>query len=377
VSAIKQPYTDCLTNKNNLKSSDLHTQGHTKTIINIRTHTMKQRQWLLLATLGCWWMTTSEAAPASPEPQIYQQPDDSDTPELYLHGDERYAWLSDAKGYTVLRDNSGWYVYAQKTETGDLESAGARVGRVNPKKLGLDPNLIHDHAFEEDEEEVQRRHLRGRPEVSLCQHEATVMNPCYLKQMALLVRFNDHGSRNLPAPEDIDILFIHNGPTGSSTASSGSIANIHWANSFDTFVLDTRVSPWQHISKTEAYAAQGNNGFNFAETRECWAEALQMYAGSLTEHGLEQFDGDNDGFIDGMAIVHSGVAAESNGNDCETGAAFNNRIWSHAVPQAPKFEFLSESNIDLGGIKVGRFYVFSGIFGKCPPDGIGGQWHTG
>jgi M6 family metalloprotease-like protein len=340
------------------------------------------KHWFLRSALLLFLSTAVNSAPASPLPNVYKQPDGTDTPEIYLHGDEKYSWLSDAKGYTVLRDDSGWYVYAKKTASGWLESAGARVGKVNPKKMGLKPDLLDDKAFEEEsveEEESFRRRL-GQPENRLCKDSATEQNPCYLKQLALLVRFKDHTDRKLPSPEEIDILFNHNGPTGNSTARTGSVADIYRANSFDTFVLDTHVSPWQHISKTEAYAAGGKNGFNLQSTRECWAEALNMYAQSLTADGLNQFDGDEDGstkdgFIDGMAVVHSGVAAEEQGEDCETGAIFVNRIWSHAVPQSNAFEFLSNNDYDLG-IKVGRFYVISGVHKTCPPGGAFTQWDT-
>jgi M6 family metalloprotease-like protein len=331
------------------------------------------------------------AAPASPLPQVYRQPDGSSTPELYLNGDEHYAWLSDPKGYTVIQDEQGWYVYAQKTSDGNLISAGTRVGHVNPKKMGLAPQLLHDHAFAEqvdadmllqDDDPLgvhhhgRRSHHRSlgvRPEVSLCTHVGTALNPCYLKQLALLVRFHDHQDRELPSPEEIDILFNHNGPTGTGTASTGSISDLYRANSFDTFVMDTHVTPWMDISITEAYASDGQQGFNKAPTREAWAAAMVKYAGMVSD-GLGQFDADGDGYFDGLAIVHSGVAAESNGPDCETGSTFNNRIWSHAVPKSWEFDFLKGTSVD---IKVGRFYVFSGVLGTCPPGGAFTAWDSG
>jgi M6 family metalloprotease-like protein len=341
----------------------------------------------LLPTLS--WLLASiavGATPSSPKASVYKQPNGNDTPELFLNGDERYAWWSDSSGYTVVRDELENFVYAQRTTEGALESTGIKVGEADPEVFGVEPNLMPDYALidqemEMDEEESFRRNrdrrLGGRVIVKKCEHDASDAEPCYYKQLALLVRFSDHVHRELPSPEDIDILFNHNGPTGDSAASTGSIADVYRSNSFDTFVLDTHVTPWQDIDCTEEYASQGKNGFNFAETRECWAKALKKYAESLTDHGLEVFDANNDSFLDGLVIVHSGAAAEDNDADCETGALFNNRIWSHAVPQAPNFEFLSNNNIDLGGIKVGRFYVFSGVYGSCPPGGPGDQWDAG
>ncbi|KAG7364454.1 peptidase M6 [Nitzschia inconspicua] len=327
----------------------------------------------LFAALLFLGSTCVEAAPASPFPNVYEQPDGSKTPYLYLNGDERYAWLHDEEGYTVMVDESGWYVYAQSDGNGGLESAGARVGKVKPEKLNLEKYLLHETAFEqqdEEREETRRRRLKGMEHQQLCDEP-----PCHLKQLALLVRFADHADRKLPAPEEIDVFFNHNGPKESGTASTGSVADVYRANSFDNFVIDTHVTPWITISKEEKYAAQGKNGFNFKETRECWAEALKKYADQdLAEGGLARFDDDGDGYIDALAIVTSGVAAEVNELDCETKAPFNQRIWSHAAPKAPNFEFLSENNIRIGKLKVGRFYVISGVYSSCPPTGPGGQF---
>jgi M6 family metalloprotease-like protein len=337
----------------------------------------------LLPILTCLSISTSVGATsASPKSGVYKQPDGSNTPALFLNGDERYAWWSDSAAYTVVRDAFGNFVYAQKTAKGELESSGIRVGEADPQNAGLEPNLMPDHTDREEdmiiqeEESFRLRRLGGRAVVQMCEHKATVTDPCYYKQLALLVRFSDHIHRQLPSPEEMYVLFNHNGPTGNSTASTGSISDAYRSNSFDTFVLDTHVTPWMDIACTEEYASQGKNGFNFVETRECWSQALKKYADSLTDHGLEVFDKNGDSFLDGLVIVHSGAAAEENDPDCETNAVFNNRIWSHAVPQASNFEFLAENNIDLG-IKVGRFYVFSSVYGSCPPGGPGHQWDAG
>lgn len=329
---------------------------------------------VLLLALG---LACVECAPASPFPNVYEQPDGSKTPALYLNGDERYAWLHDEEGYTVMVDENGWYVYAQSDGNGGLESAGARVGKVKPGKLNLQKYLLHENAFEEDEDGEEdstrfRRRLGGMEFQHLCDEP-----PCHLKQLALLVRFADHTTRKLPSPEEIDIFFNHNGPTESGTASTGSVADVYRANSYDNFVVDTHVTPWITISKEEKYAAQGKNGFNFKETRECWAEALKKYAEQdVAEGGLARFDDDGDGYIDALAIVTSGVPAEVNDVDCETKAPFNQRIWSHAAPKAPNFEFLSENGVKIGNLKVGRFYVIGGVYSSCPPTGPGGQFEA-
>jgi len=99
---------------------------------------------LAISVVMPFQLQMTHAMPANPEPLNYEQPDGSETPLIYLRGDARHNWMEDSKGYTVLEDTDGWYVYAKK-EGGRLVSSGARVGFVNPKKMGLLPNLMDDH----------------------------------------------------------------------------------------------------------------------------------------------------------------------------------------------------------------------------------------
>ena len=339
--------------------------------------------WLLLLAI----LDVVHSAPATQRPAVFQQPDGTSTPPLHLSGDERYSWLTDGNGYTVIKDDQGWYVYAKKTPEGTLVSAGVRVGHVNPKKLGLQPQVLHDsvdqiydaHDTLIDEKHFDnfRRGLQPSPISTQCTVKGTATNPCYLKQLALLVQFGDHSNRKLPPPESIYILFNRNGAGNNETGSSGSVSDVYRANSLDTYVIDTHVTPWQQITTTELYASGGQNGFNLPQTREAWKEAMLTYVQNFKadlQHALDEFDTNNDGYLDSLVIVHSGVPAEENGIDCETGHDYKDRIWSHAVPKSWEFDFLADTDL---GIHVGRFFVVSAVSGICPPTGAGGQWDTG
>jgi hypothetical protein len=111
------------------------------------------------------------AAPANPNGHIHTQPDGSATPTLFLNGNQHHAWMSDAKGYTVMKDEQGWYVYGKKEE-GGITSAGVRVGHFNPKKLGLVPQLQHNvelrRGLVHEHKEAEHRNLIAVPEKALC-----------------------------------------------------------------------------------------------------------------------------------------------------------------------------------------------------------------
>lgn len=83
------------------------------------------------------------------------------------------------------------------------------------------------------------------------------------------------------------------------------------ANSYDSFVLESVISPWIKVNRTELQTVSTNKGLNTYDTRLTWNEALWRL-----EHmgvDLTAFDSDGDGVIDCLVLLHSGVASEANG----------------------------------------------------------------
>lgn len=155
------------------------------------------RLFTLALVLSVAW-----GAPASPNGRIYKQPDGSETPMLFLKGDQHYAWMADGntgKDYTVLKDKGGWWVYAKK-EDGELVSSGVRVGKGNPKKLGIEPELktdldrrpVNNLLQHDDGTSKDHRELINVPDSALCNYEGTTNNPCRLRGLVVLIRFADH-----------------------------------------------------------------------------------------------------------------------------------------------------------------------------------------
>lgn len=318
-------------------------------------------------------LSTALAAPANPEPSVYFQPDGTETPLIYLRGNQLYSWLADEKGYTVIKDEQGWYNYAIKTIDGDIVSSGVKIGSKNPKKLGISPGLLHEehkrpiHGLEQaTASTTERRSLLQVPENALCGFAGSKDNPCRLKGIVFLVQFSDHANRVLPTQQDYDVLFNNNGPD-NAIAPTGSVFDVFFANSYQTFVMESTVTPWIKVPRTEAQTVGGNLGLNTDETKKTWTTAIGMYD-KMGLSDLDSFDKDKDGVFDCVVIMHSGAASETGGIDCETGKDNTGRIWSHATA--------SDLYYTAGGItRVDRFYVASGVFGVCPPGGKGTKWN--
>jgi M6 family metalloprotease-like protein len=69
---------------------------------------MKRQLCLLLTGLLC---LIAQAIPADPTPMVVAQPDGS-TLTVILHGDEFFHFTTTADGYTVVKDEAGYYTYA-------------------------------------------------------------------------------------------------------------------------------------------------------------------------------------------------------------------------------------------------------------------------
>ncbi|MFH1947221.1 MAG: M6 family metalloprotease domain-containing protein [Candidatus Magasanikbacteria bacterium] len=75
------------------------------------------------------------AVPANPHILKLKQPDGYNF-KAKQFGDERGAWIKTLDDYTITKDKEGWWVYAKK-EKSQILPTEYRVGKVNPKKLGL------------------------------------------------------------------------------------------------------------------------------------------------------------------------------------------------------------------------------------------------
>ena len=268
-------------------------------------------RWLSFALVALA-LSAACAAPASPHGSIYNQPDGSETPELFMKGNQHYNWIADRKGYTVIRDPRGWWCYATKVN-GELVSSGVRVGYGNPKKLGLMPELSTDpdkhpidYLLTHDGVAKDHCNLLTVPSLALCGFEGTKDKPCHLKSLFLLIHFSDHDKRILPDPEvmisfliimvqqqtalcqvvghfELDVTnacfltYLLLIPLCFFFKLLGSVADVFMANSYDTFVLESHVMDWINVTYTEEQTVGGRNGLNTYVTRTMWNQDMWMY----------------------------------------------------------------------------------------------------
>ena len=76
-----------------------------------------------------------------------------------------------------------------------------------------------------------------------------------------------------------------------------------------------------------------------------------------------KFDQNNDDWVDGFTIIHSGFAAEAGGGTDVNGASSKDRVWSHKWA-------LDSTWISKTGIRIRRYNVNPGNFGLSYDRGI-------
>lgn len=222
------------------------------------------------------WIQRVNSINASPHPHTYTQPDGTAI-TVVGHGDESSHWESDLQAFTILEDDKGYIVYAEETAEGKLIPSSERVGKPHPKTMkkdlqdhgphdcsrevcgGLEAQIMaHEKMPLDDLGERRRRLLENDPGPKVHGRRA-VATTGTLKNLVVLLRFNDHHSRNLPSVADIEVLMNSNDPH-PILAPTGSLKGVFLENSYGQLSIESTVMPWLLMPRTEAYYADGVSG---------------------------------------------------------------------------------------------------------------------
>ena len=137
-----------------------------------------------------------------------------------------------------------------------------------------------------------------------------------LNCLVLLVDFTDNpGSR---PPADIDGMLFSRG-----TYATGSMHDFYFENSYGKLDLGGKAFGWLRMPQPYAYYVGGQTGTGPYPTnaQKLVEDALHLAAATVD---FRQFDGDGDGFVDGLFVVHAGGGAEA-----DPAAQRANKVWSH------------------------------------------------
>jgi len=158
--------------------------------------------------------------------------------------------------------------------------------------------------------------------------------PDTFKVLVILADFSDNpasGGLVYGQPSDFQhLLFSYD-----DNDNQYSMAEFYVDNSYGNFVMQGTVVGWVRLPQTYAYYVDGQNGFgSYPTNAQKMAEDAIVGADPMVDYS--QFDGDGNGWVDGVFIVHAGAGAEQTGSDF--------MIWSH------KWSLAVTQNLDGVGI---------------------------
>ena len=127
-----------------------------------------------------------------------------------------------------------------------------------------------------------------------------------LKNLVILMQFEDHKNRILPSKEDIMVL-MNSDDVDEELAPTGSLKMLYRDQSYGKLTIESEVTDWILLNNTEKYYADGKTGFV-----ETFHEALRYALDELEARGFAfgDFDADRDQNVDSIAFLHSGYGAE-------------------------------------------------------------------
>lgn len=282
-----------------------------------------------------------DAVPACPLPASVQQPDGSRV-TLCLRGDESCHWMEDHQGYPVVRaTGNGPWVYARVTG-GVLTPTKHQVGRVQPAAAGMQ-RVTADTVRAVIAATRSARATRTAPHAPAT---GTMHN------LVVLVNFSDV-SISYDASQFNALL----NQTGyAQDGAQGSLRDYYREVSAGALTVESTIAGPVTLSHPMAYYGGNDSDGNDQRPREMITEALQKLAQSGFD--FHTLDGDGDGWVDGLDIIHAGGGEEYSGNN----PAY---LWSH--------QWTLPDPVTYDGIKMQMYHTEAsrrGFDSSLPSQGI-------
>lgn len=253
--------------------------------------------------------STAKGVPASPRGVEVSQPDGTKI-TIFMRGDEFYSWNEDAKGYTIVKDTgTGEWFYTEKSQGGSLRVSSYKVGAKDPDALGLKKHFLDDSKATKAQTVRRARKSTAAFSVSSSRVSSTPsMIPALtgtMKNLVILARFSDIAPTYSQA--QFDSLFNQVGYNFDSAA--GSVKDYYHEISYNRLTIQSTVSQW--VTLPHGYAYYGANPPKTGIRAE---EMIIDAINALDAAGFDfsTVDGNNDGEVDGLTIIHSGRGEEAN-----------------------------------------------------------------
>ncbi len=310
----------------------------------------------------------AKAVPAYPGLVRTQQPDGTIV-TLQLHGDEYLSFTTTVDGYTVLKRQDGFFVYAQRTDDGRLQPT-ALVARDEADRSDTDRAWLRgvrkmmappmSASAAERRQADRSRQARARAAV---QAKAPLFDYSNFRGLIVLVEFNDRKFSRNDYPEMIERMVNEHDYKGYGLMElgvfTGSVRDYFYDNSNGIFDPHFDVVGPVTVNRSQYFAQKTDNA----------AQLTKEAVDSINKQvDFSQYDLDNDGAVDMVYFIFAGYGANYDVEDSKL-------LWPHAgfIYDPARNSFVYKDRKQLG------YYACStelmGPPGSRTFDGVGTMCH--
>ena len=315
---------------------------------------MKKFALLLICLMA---MFRASAVPAYPYPVTVTQPDGS-TLVIQGHGDEFYHFTTTADGYTIVKNDAGYYVYAQLQN--NRLTPTDRIARNQAERTANDVSFLEATGKMLIEKANNEGARKARRKVATKESDSYYKN---FRGLVILINFSDRKFSRSDAHSVYDHMFNDENYKGytneNGTKNSygsmfiGGVRDYFCQNSMGKFAPQFDVVGPVTIDYSQYDARQSNNAQALVEAALDAADSLVNY---------KDYDRDSDGTVDMVFFLFAGGGSNFSGNDSRL-------LWPHAST------VLSKS---LDDVRFGRYACSTELYGRPQSkiiDGIGTICH--
>lgn len=360
---------------------------------------------LSLNVLLCPFLVPVQGGPACTDCKLLEfQPDNTTSVALYIRGDEDYSYYVDEEGYTVLRDEHGWLVYAGTSpgEDGDTYGTGSshdyyglipsqiRLGHHSPAKSGIRRGLMpsdeyldrvlcggtddcdewhynhqqyrfptsahdepeqpyhYDYSTDDNDDNgdisQQQRRRRRRTQFRTSNYiessQTTIRTTGTFSNLVILLRFAHSKQTKFTLPTRQQIATLMNSP--APNADVAPTGSVYSAyREYSYGKVDIKSSITPWIRVRRNERSSSDRG-NFKKA---------LYQALTHLKKRNRIDARN---YDSVTVLHSGYGAEHGSTDCH-GNPSKGRVWAHS------------GSLNWMGQSI-RYGVSSALWGNCGSD---------
>lgn len=272
----------------------------------------------------------------APYENTHTQPDGSRL-TLKALGNEAIHYLETREGYTVLKNQEGYFEYAALDAKGNLTTSGVIARDGQEFKNGV-PHL----RYSPTQARMMTDYFNQLRQTTADMGKAgpNPFPPTGVRRLlVILVEYPD--LKSVYPKENFELLL--NQPNYNST---GSFRDYYLATSNGKLEVNSTVYGWVMADSGYKYYGRNSSPSYSQATRRLLLNAMRSAHDSF-DIDFSQFDSDDDGYVDGVIIMHSGIGAEE-----ASAPNSGDFIWSFRstlpVSQQPTYD----------GVKVAAYAMF-------------------